>query len=91
MPIYKYGCESCGYEFEELQKISDKPIEKCPKCSGKVRKKVTHSSFILKGSGWYATDYANNSTNLNDKNKAPKCACSAKKDDSAKGKDGKAA
>ncbi len=64
MPIYKYVCGSCGYKFEELQKVSDHPIEICPECGKGVHKAITHSSFILKGSGWYATDYANKSSNL---------------------------
>lgn len=68
MPIYKYVCESCGYKFEELQKVSDHPIESCPECGKGVHKAITHSSFILKGSGWYATDYANKSSNLNNVN-----------------------
>lgn len=68
MPIYKYICESCGYKFEELQKVSDHPIEICPECGKGVHKAITHSSFILKGSGWYATDYANKSSNLNNVN-----------------------
>jgi len=75
MPIYKYGCESCGYKFEELQKIGDKPLEECPKCGRQVRRMITHSSFILKGTGWYATDYANKSANLNnDKKSSPDTA-----------------
>ncbi len=68
MPIYKYVCESCGYKFEELQKVSDHPIEICPECGKGVHKAITHSSFILKGSGWYATDYASKSSNLNNVN-----------------------
>ncbi len=65
MPIYKYVCESCGYKFEELQKVSDSPIEGCPECGKAVHKAITHSSFILKGSGWYATDYASKPSRLN--------------------------
>lgn len=58
MPIYEYKCTSCGYTFEMLQKISEKPIDKCPKCNAKVKRLISNSgSFILKGSGWYATDY----------------------------------
>lgn len=58
MPIYEYKCTSCGYIFEMLQKISEKPIDRCPKCNAKVKRLISDSgSFILKGSGWYATDY----------------------------------
>lgn len=59
MPIYEYECCDCGQVQEIMQKMSDKPLSKCPHCSGKVQKLISHSSFHLKGSGWYATDYAN--------------------------------
>ncbi len=58
MPTYEYECTTCGYRFEMLQKISENPISACPKCSGKVKRLISDSSsFILKGSGWYETDY----------------------------------
>ena len=59
MPIYEYTCKACGCEFEVLQKISDGPIRKCEKC-GKLQAKrhISQTSFLLKGSGWYTTDYA---------------------------------
>ena len=61
MPIYEYECTSCGNVEEALQKFSDKPLKKCRHCSGKLHKLVSQSSFHLKGTGWYVTDYANNS------------------------------
>ena len=58
MPIYEYVCESCGYEFEELQGMSEPPVEVCPKCGAKqVRRKMSVSGFHLKGTGWYVTDF----------------------------------
>ena len=57
MPIYEYGCEHCGV-FEEMQRITDPPLSKCPKCKRKVRRLISQTSFQLKGSGWYVTDYA---------------------------------
>ncbi len=57
MPIYKYGCEKCGSQVEIIQKISDPPLKRCAKCRGKLVKVVSRTSFQLKGSGWYATDY----------------------------------
>ena len=59
MPIYEYGCLKCGKIHEVSQKISDKPLAKClvKKCSGKVKKRVSLSSFALKGKGWHSTDY----------------------------------
>ncbi|UCF90138.1 MAG: zinc ribbon domain-containing protein [Desulfobacterales bacterium] len=61
MPIYEYGCSQCGKIEEVLQSFSDKPLTKCKHCSGKLHKLISHSSFHLKGSGWYVTDYANKS------------------------------
>ena len=58
MPIYEYECVKCGHVHEIMQKISDKPLSKCPQCSGKLQKLISQSSFHLKGSGWYVTDYA---------------------------------
>ena len=52
MPIYEYKCESCSYVFEELQKISDAPLKKCPECQKEtLRKQITAAGFKLKGSG----------------------------------------
>ena len=61
MPIYEYECSKCGRIDEVLQKFSDKPLTKCRHCSGKLHKLISHSSFHLKGTGWYITDYANKS------------------------------
>lgn len=59
MPIYEYECQSCNHRFEEWQKISDKPIEYCPKCqTGRVQKLISQTSFQLKGGGWYSDLYA---------------------------------
>ena len=58
MPIYEYLCESCGKELEKIQKFSDQPLKECPEC-GKpsLKKLVSASSFRLKGTGWYETDF----------------------------------
>ena len=61
MPIYEYECTQCGRIEEALQKFSDKPLKKCRHCSGKLHKLVSQSSFLLKGTGWYVTDYAGRS------------------------------
>lgn len=61
MPIYEYECSKCGHVHEIMQKMSDKPLSKCPQCSGKLQKIISQSAFHLKGSGWYVTDYANKS------------------------------
>jgi len=58
MPFYEYECPSCKYYTEVLQKISDKPLKKCPSC-GKAgfKRLVSAPVFRLKGSGWYETDF----------------------------------
>ena len=60
MPIYEYRCEKCENQFEMLQKITSEPLKECPECGGPVNKLVSSTSFILKGGGWYATDYGKN-------------------------------
>ena len=57
MPIYEYRCESCGNGFEKWQKISDPVVDKCSTCGGKARRLISQSTFVLKGTGWYVTDY----------------------------------
>jgi putative FmdB family regulatory protein len=62
MPVYEYECSSCGQIEEAFQKVSDKPLTKCRHCSGNLHKIISHSTFHLKGSGWYVTDYAGKSS-----------------------------
>jgi putative FmdB family regulatory protein len=57
MPIYEYKCRKCGRQFEAFQGITDPELKSCKFCKGKVQKLVSLSSFSLKGSGWYVTDY----------------------------------
>jgi putative FmdB family regulatory protein len=57
MPIYEYQCQKCG-TFEITQRITEKPLNKCPTCKGRVKKLISNTSFQLKGTGWYVTDYA---------------------------------
>lgn len=56
MPIYEYRCQQCG-DFEVTQRITDKPLRRCPTCKGGVKKLISNTSFQLKGTGWYLTDY----------------------------------
>ena len=58
MPVYTYRCESCGVQFERHQSFHDEPLKTCPECRKKTLKKViTSSRIIFKGSGFYATDH----------------------------------
>ncbi|MHB8232422.1 MAG: FmdB family zinc ribbon protein [bacterium] len=92
MPIREYKCKECGNYMEVIQGVNEKPLETCPKCAGKLEKLISNSSFVLKGSGWYKTDYANSAgssgtgaANKTKKSKdesaaapAPACSCPAK-------------
>jgi len=62
MPIYEYQCEKCGSVTEAIQNFSDPPLTACTSCSGALHKLISQSSFHLKGSGWYVTDYAGRKT-----------------------------
>lgn len=58
MPTYEYECSHCKHRFEAFQGITDKPLDKCPKCGHKVKRLIgSGSGIIFKGSGFYATDY----------------------------------
>lgn len=56
MPIYEYNCPKCG-DFDQMQKITESPLKKCPTCKAKVTKLISNPAFHLKGGGWYITDY----------------------------------
>ena len=58
MPIYEYQCQDCLRKHEVMQKFSDEPLSVCPVCGGSLRKLISNTSFVLKGTGWYKTDYA---------------------------------
>jgi putative FmdB family regulatory protein len=58
MPVYTYRCENCGVQFERQQSFTDAPLKTCPECRRKALKKViTPTKVIFKGSGFYATDH----------------------------------
>ena len=58
MPIYEYRCDSCGYQKEHLQKMTDPQLTTCPECGKEsYSKQLSAAGFQLKGSGWYATDF----------------------------------
>ena len=58
MPIYSYKCNACGHQSDVLQKMSDAPLTKCPACGkDSYSKQLTAAGFVLKGGGWYVTDF----------------------------------
>jgi putative FmdB family regulatory protein len=72
MPLYEYQCTKCGEVCEVLQKVKDKPLEKCPVCGGPVVKRVSSPAIQFKGSGWYITDYAKKNSPASEGKAAPK-------------------
>jgi putative FmdB family regulatory protein len=57
MPVYTYRCDNCGVQFERHQAFTDTPLKTCPECRKKaLRKVITPTKIIFKGSGFYATD-----------------------------------
>lgn len=59
MPIYEYCCNDCEQIFEEWQRNHNDDDVPCPVCGGESRRIISNTSFVLKGTGWYVTDYAN--------------------------------
>jgi putative FmdB family regulatory protein len=58
MPFYEYQCAACGHHHEELQKVSARPLRKCPSCGKSTLKRLVSAPvFRLKGGGWYETDF----------------------------------
>ncbi len=57
MPVYEYECNGCEKKLEVIQKFNDPPLANCPECGGELRKLVSNTSFVLKGAGWYISDY----------------------------------
>ena len=61
MPIHEYQCRKCEAVVERIEGMHDAPMRKCPSCGGKVDRMMSSGAFILKGTGWYATDYGSKS------------------------------
>ena len=57
MPTYEYHCDGCGRDFEVKQRITEDALKTCDVCGGAVRRLLSPAPFILKGEGWYVTDY----------------------------------
>lgn len=79
MPTYTYRCQTCGVEFDRVQKFSDAPLTHCPECDGTVKRVPQASAVVFKGSGWYITDSKKASS-------ATSAAPAAKKEESAPAK-----
>lgn len=73
MPIYEYECGSCGGRFDVVQKFSDPQVTECRLCGARnVKKLLSPAAFVLKGSGWYVTDYASSDRKKGMESEKPK-------------------
>ena len=91
MPTYEYACDKCGHEFEREQRITDDPVKTCPECRGRrVRRLISNTSFVLKGSGWYSDLYSSAKPQIAEKAEGGKAADAESSEKGAKS-DGKAA
>ncbi len=88
MPIYEYKCPKCGV-FEVTQRITEDALEDCPTCQGKVQKLISNTSFQLKGTGWYVTDYGRGKGANGDERETNGGKDSSDSADSAKSTEGK--
>jgi putative FmdB family regulatory protein len=76
MPIYAYQCSACGHQEDVMQKMSDAPLSKCPKCGFETfTKQLTAAGFALKGKGWYATAFKGGNKPAEKKEEAPAHSC----------------
>jgi putative FmdB family regulatory protein len=57
MPLYEYRCKACEQVFEYMLSMSARAKRKCEDCGGRLEKLVSRSGFVLKGTGWYETDF----------------------------------
>ena len=67
MPLYEYRCNACAGTFEYLQTFSARTKRKCEECGGRLEKLISRSGFVLKGSGWYQTDFKGDAKRAKDK------------------------
>jgi len=89
MPIYEYACASCDHHLEALQKISEDPLVFCPECGEEsLRKMVSAAAFVLKGSGWYETDFKNSGREIPKDTKASDGQSASKNSSDTKSGDG---
>lgn len=90
MPIYEYECKKCGAHIEKMQKMADKPLTKCTKCGGRLEKQWSSTSFQLKGTGWYVTDYAAKKSETKSETKETKTSTTEEKTSKSEEKTAKA-
>jgi putative FmdB family regulatory protein len=86
MPTYEYACTACANQWEEVQKISEDPLDTCPKCGEKTAKRqISGGNFILKGGGWYADLYSSSSNKSGGKTESSGSSASSTKSEGSSG------
>jgi putative FmdB family regulatory protein len=97
MPTYEYECPRCPRIFEVKQRITEPALETCERCGGPIHRLLSAAPFILKGEGWYVTDYpsesrkkAKESTSSESASKESTPKESASKESASKGDGGSA-
>jgi len=61
VPTYEYECPKCPRVFEVRQRITEPALTTCDRCGGPIHRLLSATPFILKGGGWYVTDYPSES------------------------------
>ncbi|UCF48856.1 MAG: zinc ribbon domain-containing protein [Myxococcales bacterium] len=85
MPTYDYACDNCGHEFERQQRITEKPLKKCPKCGkDEARRMIGGGGFILKGGGWESDLYSGPSNRSKSDSKSTDSSASSSSESSSK-------
>jgi putative FmdB family regulatory protein len=83
MPTYTYRCDSCGHDFEAVQRFADDPLTECPQCGSAIRRVIQPVGVVFKGSGWYITDSRPKSSGDGDESRAKSTSEKAAKSDGA--------
>ena len=93
MPLYEYRCRACDNVFEYIQTLSEGPKRKCETCAGRLDKLVSRAGFVLKGKGWYETDFKGKApeTTKSEPSSPKSGGASESSKDSSSKKDGKSA
>jgi len=84
MPTYTYRCQRCGEEIEAFQSMSDPPLKRCRSCRGALRRTFHPVGIVLKGSGFYKTDYASPKRTKENKDNKEKDSSSSSSSDPGK-------
>lgn len=81
MPIYEYQCDSCGSQREIILRPGEKARPTCAPCRKRMRRVISPTAFILKGAGWYVTDYPSDARKkgMDDEKPAPPADAGAAK------------